>query len=301
MAARSRSRLVRSFGKGVRLVGLVILVIVANFMAPATDETRVQAGVLSDCDDLLAYVADVTFPDNSVVTAGQLLQKTWRVRNTGTCKWQTGYKLTFVAGERMGALAGVPIPTTEPGDTADLTVEMYGPSQPGSHVGVWQVVNAQGQRFGDRVTIVVSVGGPAPPVPTATSAPTAAPVRQFSGSVRKWYSNCGISYVKGTIVDLDGNPVNGLRVHVWADGWDGAYSLVSGVGLTYGPGEWDVVLRAGQSGKFYVTVWDWQTGANSYERVDSDVIELQFDYTNDNCKPDGGGHQVADVRFTRNY
>jgi hypothetical protein len=107
--------------------------------------------------------------------------------------------------------------------------------------------------------------------------------------------------VKGKIVEQDGAPVNGLRVRVWADGWDGSLSLVSGVGLSYGPGEWDVLLRQGQSGKFYVTVWDWQTGPDSYERVDSEVLELDFNYTLENCQPDGDGHQVAEVRFIRNY
>ena len=46
----------------------------------------------------------------------------------------------------------------------------------------------------------------------------------------------------------------------------------------YGPGEYDIALRSGESGKFKVAVWDWQTGPNQFARVDSEVLDIQFDY-----------------------
>ena len=105
--------------------------------------------------------------------------------------------------------------------------------------------------------------------------------------------------VKGKVVDKSGNPVNGLRIKIWTDGWEGALSLVSGVGLTYGPGEWDLMLKQAQTGHFKLAVWEWQTGPDQYKGVDSDEVSLDFDYTQDNCQPEGNGHQVAEVTFTR--
>ncbi len=99
----------------------------------------------------------------------------------------------------------------------------------------------------------------------------------------------------------DGSPVNGLRVRVWADGWTASLSLVSGVGLTYGPGQWDVLLRQAQTASSTQEVVGWQTGDNSYVRVDSEVLVLDFNYTQQNCQPDGDGHQWAEVPIVRNY
>jgi hypothetical protein len=266
--------------------------------------TTVVAGVLGTetplaaCRDGAAFVADVTIPDNTVLQPGVRFEKAWRVRNTGACGWDPSYRLMFRSGTLLGAAGSQVISGTVPGNTADITVALSAPGQPGRYVGIWQMGDPQGQAFGDRLTVVIQVGSPGE-APTPTPVPV--PQRQFTGTVRKWYANCGITYAKGKIVDKEGNPVNGLRVRIWADGWDGALSLVSGVGLTYSPGEWDILLRAGQTGKFYLAVWDWQTGPDSYVRVDSEVLTLGFDYTLDNCQPNANGHQVADVRFVRNY
>jgi hypothetical protein len=88
---------------------------------------------------------------------------------------------------------------------------------------------------------------------------------------------------------------------LWTDGWEGVYSLVSGVGLTYGPGDWDLIMTAGQSGKFYLTVADWQIGPDQYQPVESDVLELFFDYTQENCQPEADGHQWAEIQVMRNF
>lgn len=244
------------------------------------------------------YVADVTIPDYSPIAPGARFDKTWRVRNTGPCDWGDGVRLRYASGAKLDAADGQPVRAIGSGAITDITVPMRAPDSPGTYTGVWQLVDPQGQPFGQKLTVVIEV--PASATSTATAIP-APPPKQFSAQLVRWWPNCGISLVKGKIVEPTGDPVNGLRVRVWADGWDGALSLVSGVGLTYGPGEWDVLLRQGQTGKFYVTVWDWQTGPESYVRVESDVLELDFNYTQENCQPESDGHQVAEVRFVRNY
>jgi hypothetical protein len=250
------------------------------------------------CPLNLAYVSDVTIPDHTMVGPGERIDKTWRVRNTGPCAVEPGSQLIFLSGAQMNAADSQEVDPIGPGELANITVTMYAPEDPGDHTGVWQMTDAQGEPFGQKLTVVIQVPSPNPPTPTPLPPP---PPKQFSAQLVRWWPNCGISLVKGRIVEPDGSPVNGLRVRVWADGWDGSLSLVSGVGLSYGPGEWDVLLRQGQTGKFYATVWDWQTGADSYTRVDSDVLTLDFNVTLENCQPEGDGHQVAEVQFIRNY
>ena len=250
------------------------------------------------CRNDATYLSDVTVPDNTVIGPGQPFEKTWRIENTGSCSWAAGYELAFQAGSRMNAPTHSAVPRTAAGEKADISITMYAPETAGTHTGAWQMVDAQGTPFGQRLTVVIQVPDPSPPTPTPTPLP---PPRQFSARLVKWWPNCGSTGLKGTIVEPDGSPVNGLRVRVWADGWDGSLSLVSGVGLTYGPGQWDVLLRQAQTGQFYAEVWDWQTGDNSYVRVDSEVLVLDFNYTQQNCQPDGDGQQWAEVQFVRNY
>lgn len=48
--------------------------------------------------DNATFIRDVTLPDESAVSPGQALAKTWRVRNSGTSTWD-GYKLILLQGD----------------------------------------------------------------------------------------------------------------------------------------------------------------------------------------------------------
>jgi hypothetical protein len=123
------------------------------------------APVAPVCVDDAAFVADVTLPDNSVVAPGSLLNKTWRVRNSGTCNWGSGYRFAFAGGSQMNAAPATSLPGAAPGATVDVTVPMYAPASPGTYDGIWQFLNASGQPFGARVTVRILVPAPATPAP----------------------------------------------------------------------------------------------------------------------------------------
>jgi hypothetical protein len=79
---------------------------------------------VSRCD-AAAFVSDVTYPDGSNVALGSGFTKIWRLKNIGTCAWNTSYALVYVSGERFGAPAAVSMPTTVgPGQTVDLAVNL---------------------------------------------------------------------------------------------------------------------------------------------------------------------------------
>jgi hypothetical protein len=101
----------------------------------------------SNCDNA-SFIADVTYPDNTVVDAGDSFTKTWRFRNIGTCSWTPSYALVFMNGESMSgpsvqALSG----NVNPGQTVDLSVELTAPASNGTHVGNWGLRNAAGVIF----------------------------------------------------------------------------------------------------------------------------------------------------------
>ena len=132
------------------------------------------------CFDGMAFVADIKIPDGSVMQPGQDFDKVWRIRNTGTCNWDTGYKLVFVQGSQMD---GVPSPVTttvKPSETLDILIDQTAPQEPGKYTGIWQMVNKNGMPFGERIWVKITVAGEVQPTtlpPTATSVPPVQPTK----------------------------------------------------------------------------------------------------------------------------
>jgi pimeloyl-ACP methyl ester carboxylesterase len=108
-------------------------------------------------NDNARFIRDITIPDGTVVSPGQALVKTWRMRNTGRSTWGSGYQLAFVGGEQMGAPSAVNVPTTAPGQQVDISVNLTAPASGGNHVGYWQLRNPQGTYFGPKLWVKVNV------------------------------------------------------------------------------------------------------------------------------------------------
>ena len=110
------------------------------------------------CYDGAAYVADVTLPDGSRVEPGAAFDKTWRLRNTGTCTWDTRYQFVFVGGSQLAGPSPVSLSATvPPGGTVDVTVPMIAPDAPGTYRSQWQMRNPDGRNFGSVVFALIQV------------------------------------------------------------------------------------------------------------------------------------------------
>ena len=96
-----------------------------------------------------AFVADVTVPDDSQFRPGDTFVKTWRLKNTGTCTWNTNYALVFSEGDKMGDTVEVPLNTTvAPNQTVDLSVSLTAPNDLGTYQGDWLLRDDKGVTFG---------------------------------------------------------------------------------------------------------------------------------------------------------
>lgn len=100
--------------------------------------------------DQAGFEKDVTIPDNTILSAGEKFTKTWRLRNDGTCTWNSGYGLVFDRGDAMGGPASTALTTgtVAPGETIDISVELTAPDSPGTYQGYWKLRNPSGQVFG---------------------------------------------------------------------------------------------------------------------------------------------------------
>jgi uncharacterized protein YkwD len=127
---------------------------------PEEPETR-------DCQDYATFLADVTYPDNTVVAAGETFTKTWEIRNDGECTWGPGYALKGVSGF-FSDVAPVEdtFPTVEPSETVELSLVLTAPQTRGTASGAWVIERPEGdnvqiqngQNF-DLWAIVVVNGG----------------------------------------------------------------------------------------------------------------------------------------------
>ncbi|HEY53013.1 MAG TPA: hypothetical protein G4N94_06115 [Caldilineae bacterium] len=108
--------------------------------SPATEKT---------CTDRIAFVRDITVPDGTKAPPNKEFTKTWRLRNAGTCTWDTSYDVVFVEGDQMGGPDETPLLIeVPPGKTLDVSVRLTSPSKKGTYKGFWGIRNGQGEVFG---------------------------------------------------------------------------------------------------------------------------------------------------------
>ncbi len=92
---------------------------------------------------------DITIPDGSILAPNVNFTKTWRVTNTGTCTWNTGYAVVFSGGDQMGAPAATYLTAAvSPGATVDLSVQMKSPAADGEYAGNYMLRSDSGLLFG---------------------------------------------------------------------------------------------------------------------------------------------------------
>jgi hypothetical protein len=123
----------------------------------------------------LAFVSDVSIPDNTPVDPGKTFTKTWKVKNAGSCAWEAGFKFAFVTGDAMGGTSYTLPSSVAAGAVTDISVSMTAPNKSGTIRGDWRMQTASGQFFGDQVYVQVVVGGGGAAATNTGTAATAQP------------------------------------------------------------------------------------------------------------------------------
>ena len=168
--------------------------------APSSTPTTGAPPPPPPCTNNAAFVADVTIPDGFVLAAGQAFNKTWQLKNTGTCVWGVGYQLVFVSGEAMTGSTATAVPATAAGATVNVIVPMTAPGTAGNHSGTWRMRSADGAIFGQSFTVKISVPG-APPAPPAGCSGTPA-IASFTVSAPSVAEATTINVLVGATVTL---------------------------------------------------------------------------------------------------
>ncbi len=99
------------------------------------------------------FVADISYPDGSLVEMGTRFTKTWRLKNSGTCAWTADYELVFFNGSQLNGPIVQPIGReVKPGQEVDLSINLVAPMMPGEHKGSWKLREPGGQVFSSDIS-----------------------------------------------------------------------------------------------------------------------------------------------------
>lgn len=143
-------------------------------LPPSPTPTEFVPENAADCVNQASFVSDVTIPDNSNLTAGEAFTKTWRVQNSGTCIWWSGYTLQHYSENAMSAPASVPLPVTNPGETADISIDLVAPTVPGTYRGNFVIKNPEDLIMqideDSRLWVIINVTNASTGTPNATAA-----------------------------------------------------------------------------------------------------------------------------------
>ena len=111
------------------------------------------------CTNDAQFITDVSIPDGTSIVPGTAFDKTWQIRNTGTCPWTSSYRLTQVSDTAVQALTrDIPLPPVDPGATVEITLKAtLSSSTPlgAKSVAKFELRDPDDKKFGTSLTIEV--------------------------------------------------------------------------------------------------------------------------------------------------
>ena len=96
-------------------------------------------------------------PDGTAASAGQAVDKQWRVKNDGTCDWGAGYQLKLVSGDPMGTPAEVALYPARAGAEAVIEMTLTAPQAAGTYRTIWQAYAPDGTAFDQAIYVDIVV------------------------------------------------------------------------------------------------------------------------------------------------
>lgn len=127
------------------------------FFATQTFSAPFDTSTPEPCANDLTFISDISYPDNTVVFPNQTIDKQWLVQNTGTCNWDSTYRLLLVGGEAQGAQTESPLFPARAGAQAALRVIFTARIIAGQYQSAWQAYAPDGSAFGDTIYVIIIV------------------------------------------------------------------------------------------------------------------------------------------------
>ena len=113
--------------------------------------------IAGPCTNNLKYLDDITIKDNTSILPGASIDKQWLVKNSGTCNWDSTYRLKWIGGDPLSAAQEQILYPARAGTQATLRVLFTAPTIDGSYESAWQAYDPNGIAFGDQVNMKIIV------------------------------------------------------------------------------------------------------------------------------------------------
>ena len=125
---------------------------------PTPAETQVpRTSPTPECTNNLTFLDDLTIKDGTKVKPGEILDKRWRVENSGSCNWDNRYRLKLIAGSDMNAPLEIALYPARSGTQTTIQILFTAPAEAGTYRSAWQAFDPLGNPFGDPFFIEVVV------------------------------------------------------------------------------------------------------------------------------------------------
>ncbi len=174
-AASSQAQVVIATNPPVLITAVPGVTLPPNPTAPPEPTIPAPTSITTPCNRA-QFISDVSIPDGTNIQVNQPFTKTWRLKNTGSCTWTSGYQLIFDHGDQMSGPAAQPLTggAISPGQGVDISVNLASPAAAGTYKGYWQIRDQNGVVFGTNTGAfwvqIITIP------PTPTSAPAGATI-----------------------------------------------------------------------------------------------------------------------------
>ncbi|XP_073525936.1 uncharacterized protein [Phyllobates terribilis] len=107
------------------------------------------------------FILDVNVMDGTIMAPNTRFTKIWRMRNNGNLPWIHGTQLVWIGGDKFSPTSsvGIEIPVSGfyPENEVDVAVDFIAPELPGRYISYWKMASSSGQKFGQRVWVLIQV------------------------------------------------------------------------------------------------------------------------------------------------
>jgi hypothetical protein len=116
-------------------------------LAPLASPTLPSDKPKSECAS--ASLISETIPDGTIFKPGEKFTKTWEIKNTSTCVWNTTYKIIFWDGDVLGGSYVYNLPqAVGPGQTFPISLLLVAPKTATTVKSEWKLETPDGIKFG---------------------------------------------------------------------------------------------------------------------------------------------------------
>ena len=113
-----------------------------------------------ECDNNLNFLSDLTIADGTSVTYGSTIDKQWTVENSGTCHWNSDYRLRHIGGALLDAPEEIALPPARAGTQTTIQIIFITPFTDGAYESAWQAFDPDGLPFGDPIYMRINAVAP---------------------------------------------------------------------------------------------------------------------------------------------